>query len=115
MDGHAAADGGKGVTGEVEVGDGVEDEGVAVVQIVCEILFAVAPDLRLPHAGHHLFHHVFGGHGPEVVQHHGGALFAPDARFGDILPDELILHLRVGQGFCHQIGEVDDFGTVFAQ
>ena len=115
VDGHAGADGGEGVPGEVKVGDGVEDEGVVVVQIIGEVFPAVAPDLRLADALHHFFHHVFGGHAPEVLQYHGGALFPPDARFRQILPEELFLYVRVGEGFRRQVGEVHHLRPVLPQ
>ena len=51
----------------------------------------------------------------EIIHHHSGAFFAADSGLGNILPNELLLHLRISEGFRRQIGEIHHLRTVFTQ
>ena len=115
VDGYPVAHGGEGVPGKVQVGDGVQDKGIVVFQVVGEVFPPVAPHLGLAQPRHHGRDHVVGGHGQKVVGDHGGALGAPHPRLGDIRPDKLLLHRSVGEGLAHQVGEVHHLHAVVPQ
>ena len=111
VDGDPVPDAGEGIPGEVEVGHGINDKGIVVVQVVGEIFPAIAPDLRLSDARHHLQDHVFGGHAGEIVGDHAGTLLTVDAGLTDIVQDELALHSLVGERLRRQVLQIDHLGA----
>ena len=117
VDGHAGADGGEGIPGEVEIGQGVHGEGVVILRggdIVPQPGLA-CPQLALADAGHHGGYHLLVWQSVKVRLQ---ALTGPgvgNVGLRQILPDQLLTDLRAGEGFCHQIRQVHHFHALAPQ
>ena len=108
VDGHAGADGGKGVPGKIKVGHGVYGKGIVLVhggEMVAEPA-ALFPQVAAADASHHGRHHFPVVHAGEILLHGVPRSFIRQARLVQKLRQEFLPHLRGGQGIHHQIHEV---------
>ena len=117
VEGHAGADGGEGVPGEIQVGQGVHREGIAVLHSGEVVPQAAArrPQLIFADARHHGGHHRPVAHGPQVFFQHSPCPGVLHAGFVQELMQEVLPHLGAGQGLRHQVGEVHHLHALLAQ
>ena len=117
VEGHAGADGGEGVPGEIQVGHGVHGEGVVILQVgeVVPQLSAAAPQLGLADAGHHGIHHLPVIHPLQIVLQQLPAPVVRDAGLVQELADQVLPHLPAGEGLDHQVGQVHHLHALLAQ
>ena len=117
VDGNAGADGGKGVPGKIQVRHGIHRKGILVlhgVQIVSQFP-ALHPQLTFTDTRHHRCHHFPVRHPGKIIGQHAAGSVIPDTGFIQKLADEVLPHLVIRDGLCHQIQQIHNLHALTAQ
>ena len=117
VEGHAGADGGEGVPGEIEVGHGIHGKGIVIPLSREEVPQppAALAQLALADAGHHGGDHLPVRHFAQILLQalpHPGV---PDVRLVQELAEKRLAHLAAGDGIDHQVREVHHLHPLLAQ
>ena len=118
VEGYPGADGGEGVPGEIQVGHGVDEEGIVVgpeAEVIRQLPGFEAPYVALADPGHHGVHQLPPLHGGEIVPQDLPNSVVLQARLVQELLRQLLAELQGGDGFLHQVPEVHHLRPVVPQ
>ena len=118
VEGDSGAYGRKRVPGEIQVGHGVDEEGVIIgaeAQVVGELPRLEAPDIAFPHPGHHGIHQRAVVHLRKIVLKNLPDTVVFQPRLIQELLCQLPPDIRLGKCLLHQIPEVYHLRPVVPQ